>query len=463
MEKVHNKATELVLAAVATAEDSDNPRPWDYGWCSESYRRSQAAAISSPSGPVCLSIEGVERLEELHALLAKQSQVRDRWSLEELWGFLATLTAFVYRAGTKEETARRLLACIIYTEPSLVIFPVSNIAWSGEPVRVGKKNVIGLLDDKFIDAAQELGGRAQAHRKRIADYVSGLKHREPRVGFAALVPGQRGKARKQAARNFQALVDLTMMLVTNKGDRNLWSLRGDTNRPGLRGIALDRKAVEASVRESGDHVELYSNPLVIDAIGNNGGIQWRGEDPIPLKELLAEDPLHIAVETCLTQENSFLRRLHVAARWFAESYWASAQDDGALAAGVALDALLGSKSALPGRAMKERYALLEPDARARSGRAKEYEEIYSARSIVAHGGEVRKLSEGNFLREMQNSVTWAAWRLLDARATFSISTEKEFESLFEEIRWGTREWPSKGEGNSHERSEGGQVGNDESS
>ncbi|MGW2520016.1 hypothetical protein ACWC09_23960 [Streptomyces sp. NPDC001617] len=445
MEKVHNKATELVLVAVAAAEDSDNPRPWDYGWCSESYRHSQAAAISSPNGSVRLSIEGVERLEELHALLAKQSQVRDRWNLEELWGFLATLIAFAYKSDEKEKVARGLLARIIYTEPSLVVFPVSNIAWSGEPLRVGKKNVIGLLDDAFLDAVQNLGGRAQAHKDRIAAYVSELKHREPRVGFAALVPGQRGKARKQAARNLQVLVDLTMMLVTNKGDRNLWSLRGDTNRPGLRGITLDRKAIEAGLRESGDHAELISNPLVVDAIGSNGGIQWRGEEPIPLKELLADHPLYNAVEKCLAQENSFLRRLHVAARWFAESYWASAQDDAALAAGVALDALLGSKSALPGRAMKERYALLEPDPRARSERAKEYEEIYSARSVVAHGGEVRKLSEGNFLREMQDSVTWTAWRLLDAHATFSISAEKEFESLFEEIRWGTREWPPVGE------------------
>ncbi|MEU2976612.1 hypothetical protein ABZ678_06270 [Streptomyces hirsutus] len=441
MDKVHTKATELVLAAAADAERSDNPKPWDHGWCSESYRHSENAAISSPDGPVRLSKVGVEKLEELHALLSKQSQVRDRWSLEELWGYLATLIAFVYGSEGPEDKARRLLARILYTEPSVVIFPVSNIAWTGDPIRMGKKNVIGLLDDTFIDAVQNLGGRGAAHRKRIATYVGGLKHREPRVGFAALVPGQRGKARRQAARNFQALVDLTMMLVTNKSDRRLWSLRGDTNRPGLRGITLDRKAVETSLRESGDHVELYSNPLVIDAIGSNGGIQWRGEDPIPLKELLADDSLHVAVETCLTQENSFLRRLHVAARWFAESYWASAQDDAALAAGVALDALLGSKSALPGRAMKERYALLEPDPGTRSKRAKEHEEFYSVRSVVAHGGEVRKLSEGNFLRDMQDSVTWAAWRLLDIHAVFPVSSDKEFESLFDEIRWGTREWP----------------------
>jgi hypothetical protein len=442
MDKIHGKAAELVLAAVVGAEASENPRPWDYGWCTESYRHSRTAAISSPSGPVGLSVDGVTRLEELHAILAKQPQVRDQWSLEELWGYLATLIAFVYCVDDRDEKAKELLARIIYTQPSLVVFPVSNIAWDGDPVRIGKKNVIGRLDDAFIDVVQQLGGRGQSHRALLVEYISKLMHREPRVGFAALVPAQRGKARLQANRNLQVLVDLTMMLVTNKSDRKLWSLRGDTNRPGVRGITLDRKAVEAGLKESGDLVELYSSPLVIDAIGQSGAVEWLDEDPIPLSELLQDDDLRSAVEVCLTQENSFLRRLHVAARWFADSYWASAQDDAALAAGVALDALLGSKSALPGRAMKERYALLERDPQARAERAKEHEEIYGIRSVVAHGGEARKLSEGDFLRGMQDSITWAAWRLLDAHSLFSISSEKELESLFEDLRWGTREWPS---------------------
>ncbi|MFE2628938.1 hypothetical protein ACFXDP_13515 [Streptomyces sp. NPDC059374] len=442
MDKIHGKATELVLAAVAGAEASENPRPWDYGWCTESYRHSRTAAISSPGGPVRLSVEAVARLEELHALLAKQSQVREQWSLEELWGYLSTLIAFVYCVDDRDEKAKELLARIIYTQPSLVVFPVSNIAWDGDPVRIGKKNVIGRLDEAFVDVVQQLGGRGRSHRSLVAEYIGKLTHREPRVGFAALVPAQRGKARSQANRNLQVLVDLTMMLVTNKSYRKLWSLRGDTNRPGVRGITLDRKAVEAGLRESGDHVELYSSPLIIDAIGQSGVVEWLGEDPIPLRELLQDEELRSAVEVCLTQGNTFLRRLHVAARWFADSYWASAQDDAALAAGVALDALLGSKSALPGRAMRERYALLERDPQARAERAKEHEEIYATRSIVAHGGEVRKVSEGNFLRDMQDSITWASWRLLDAHSTFSISSEKELESLFDDLRWGTRGWPS---------------------
>lgn len=443
MEKIHSTATELVLATVDCAADSDNPKPWNYGWCLESYRHNPTAAISSSDGPVRLSPEGVANLEKLHATLTKQPQVRDHWDPEELWGGLATLIASVFRLENKEEKARDFLARIIHTQPSLVIFPVSNIAWDGDPARIGKKSVIGRLNEDFVCAIQQLGGRALNHSDLATEYINNLKHREPRVGFATLVPGQRSKARSQAARNLQVLVDLTMMLVTNKNDRNLWSLRGDTNRPGVRGITLDRKAIEEGLRESGDHVELYSNPLIVDNLGRDGSVTWRGEKPIPLSELLEDDKLSNAVETCLTMENTFLRRMHVAARWFADSYWASEPDDAALAAGVALDALLGSKSALPGRAMKERYALLERDPQLRPERAKEHEEIYAVRSVVAHGGEARKLNEGNFLREMQDSITWTAWRLLDAHSTFSVSGEKEFESLFEDLRWGTREWPAE--------------------
>ncbi|GAA2170398.1 hypothetical protein GCM10009727_94670 [Actinomadura napierensis] len=389
-----------------------------------------------------LSAEGVAKIEELHELLARQTQIRDRWNMEELWGYLASLIAFVSSfKGEREGKAKELLARIILTEPSLVIFPVANVSWEGPPRRIGKKNIIGCLDDSFIEATKGLGGRAELHADEVAKYVNGLQHRMPRVGFAALVPGQRGLARAQAKRNLKLLVELTMLLIVDKSERNLWSLRGDTNRPGVRGITLDRKAIEEGLRISGDQVELYSSPLVIDALGNRGGVLWLGENPVPLEDLLRSDKIRGAVEECLTQRHSFLRRLHVAARWFADSYWASAQDDAALAAGVALDALLGSRAGLPGRAMKERYALLESDPRMRSKRAKEYEEIYSVRSLVAHGGESRKLSEGLYVRDMQESVTWTAWRVLEAHSTFSISSEKEYESLFEDIRWGTREWP----------------------
>lgn len=38
--------------------------------------------------------------------------------------------------------------------------------------------------------------------------------------------------------------------------------------------------------------------------------------------------------------------------------------------------------------------------------------------------------------------TASAHHIFDARFTFSISSEKELELLFDELRWGTREWPA---------------------
>jgi len=66
--------------------------------------------------------------------------------------------------------------------------------------------------------------------------------------------------------------------------------------------------------------------------------------------------------------------LRVAARWFAEAFWSTDHDDSALALGVAVDALIGSRSGLPGRAMRERFALLESEPEKRASRAKRYEE-----------------------------------------------------------------------------------------
>ena len=440
-EKIQEQAIRFTLAAAETAQIAPDARPWDYGWCVEDYRRSADAAISSPQGPIRLSLDGVRATEELHSLLAKRLQVRECWDLEELWGLLASIVSVVYLSAKKEERATELIGRILSTQPSLVVFPISNISWNSAPMKVGKKTVIGTLDSTFIEAIAALGGRARSHKGQVADYLDGLTNRHPRVGFATLVRGQRNKADSQAERRLQLLVDLTILLVPDKNDRNLWSLRGDTNRPGVRGIFLDRSAVEAGLSESGDQVELYATPLIIDGVGESRRHRWRHEDPIPLSDLLQEKLLRDAVERCLEQEGGILRRLHVASRWFADSYWASIPDDAALAAGVALDALLGSKSGLPGRAMRERYALLEADAAIRPRRAREYWEFYSVRSSIAHGGESSRLGDSGYLRSMQELVSWTAWRLLAAQARFAISSENELEALFEDLRWGIRHWP----------------------
>ncbi|MGW9208409.1 hypothetical protein ACWGR4_15655 [Embleya sp. NPDC055664] len=441
MDRLLEQVTQLVAAAAAEAEPAPDAQPWDYGWSAEAYRRSAGAALSSPGGPVCLSREGVEKLEEVYELLIKQQRVRDRWDREELWSIVGSLIAFISTIDATEANIAAKVRLIMDSKPSLVVFPVSNLNWEGEPLRVGKRAVIGLLGDEFGVAVSQLGGRAASGNVNVADYIRALDYRSPAVGFAVLVPGQSSLARAQASRTLELLIDLSILLVTDKQERQLWSLRGSTNRPGVRGISLDRAALAESLRTSGDAHELYSKPLVLSAIGPFSVVEWLGEDPIPLKEILQDPVLREAIERSLSGDTAIRRRVQVAARWFADSYWAAATDDATLAAGVALDSLIGSTGGLPGRAMKERYALLESDPTKRAGRAKDYQENYNARSKIAHGGEAKEIDESGFLRSMQDSITWATWRLLEAESVFSLSTDKEFDALVEDLRWGIREWP----------------------
>ncbi|WP_326729208.1 hypothetical protein [Streptomyces phaeochromogenes] len=251
---------------------------------------------------------------------------------------------------------------------------------------------------------------------------------------------------KQASRQFEMLVDISLLLDTAREEHGLNFSRGAWNRPGVRGLMLDRGAVERSMNGKKSVVELFSLPLIYDELGRSGTHHWYSADPMPLRAILSDDRLRDAVLKSLIDPGSIYRRLRVAGKWFSEAFWASNPDDATLALGVALDALIGSKNGLPGRAMKERFALLGDAPSARSLRAKEYDELYRVRSTVAHGGMSSKVEEEGFVKNFQREVTWAAWRLIAMQADFSISSDAELDGVFESLRWGTKDWPIGGEG-----------------
>ena len=112
----------------------------------------------------------------------------------------------------------------------------------------------------------------------------------------------------------------------------------------------------------------------------------------------------------------------------------------ALALGVAMDALLGGRRALPGSAMADRFALLTDDPKARRKLVASFLKFYSVRSSVAHGGRSSKLDTPGFLTSYKNSVQWAAWRSLALRDKFTVSSEKDIDTLYDDLRWGVRSW-----------------------
>ncbi len=436
-------AEQLVATAHWIRTADDDVEPWDCGWCSESYRRSANARLSWPDGGTArMDPEGVAQFEAVMGTLLADQEVRKRWESEELWGIVASLAVHLASTTGTVADAERQLALLRKARPSVVLMPVANISWDGEPLRLGN-SVIGDWDDAgFLRAISGLTGTGDG--EVVAEYVAGQAHRRPLVGFASQVPGQRSLAFDQATKRLEELCDTALLLVENKGEHNLWSLRGAWNRPGVRGLAVDRPAVEAAFKGETDSLELASQPLVLDELARSASVHWYSADPFPLSALLRDQRLRTALEWVLSADSDVTRRIRLAARWFAEAFWASTRDDAALSLGVALDALIGTKGGLPGRAMRERFALLEPTPGSRAARADRYDEIFAVRSAVAHGGASKRLEEAGFVRGVQDDVTWTARRLLAMNEQFGEQVTRNLDQVFDGLRWGVLQWSASG-------------------
>ncbi|MGV9791259.1 hypothetical protein [Streptomyces sp. NPDC003435] len=437
---------DLLAKATATITEAPGTDPWTHGWFLPEYRQSEGAALDSANGPVTMTPEGISSYEEAVEAVLSQVSARDWWDAKELWGLVASLCVAASEAKDPRSFIDRNVSKLLKPSPALVMFPVANVEWEDAPRLLGSRCAIGKAGTTLADVVAQMGGRAATAREIVTDFANQQGHQTPPVCFATLVPGQRGMAFKQASRRFEALVDTALLLDTDKESHRLYATRGSWNRPGVRGLMLDRGAVEKGMQRKDAIVELYSQPLICDVVGKESGRRWYSADPVPLHAVLANNDLCDAVLNSLFNPEPIYRRLGVAGRWFSEALWSSNLDDATLALGVALDALIGAKSGLPGRAMKERFALLEADPQLRSIRAKRYENLYSIRSRIAHGGVTSKVEEKGFIERFQQEVTWAAWRLVAMHVDFSISSDADLESTFEDLRWGTSSWPADGRG-----------------
>jgi len=239
----------------------------------------------------------------------------------------------------------------------------------------------------------------------------------------------------------QNITDLTLLLERDLADHQVFR-RGDANSPGVRGIVLDRGAIDRNLNGPA-RIELVGFPWVITSRDDSRSAHWFGVKPFPLGELLEQDYLREAVQSCL-KEDAISKRLRVAARWFAEARYTLADDDEALALGVAMDALLTGQSRLPGSAMADHLALLAPNPMGRPKLVADYLDFYKVRSSVAHAGRSAKLNDPDFIRKFYTSVHWVAWRSLALRERFNIVSEKEIDALFNDLRWGVRSWGPSG-------------------
>ena len=147
------------------------------------------------------------------------------------------------------------------------------------------------------------------------------------------------------------------------------------------------------------------------------------------------------IERTIVRQTPLSRRMRVAARWYSQAHWSEHDIDAVLALGIAVDALIGDRNGLPTSVLAERFGLLEPNPVSRAERAKEFRELYSARSAVAHGSLSSTKIDTVFREKLVRQVCWVARRMILLDREFHPLNDTDFRSIFEDLRWGSLQWP----------------------
>jgi hypothetical protein len=440
-------ALEAILRAAERIQEVPDREPWNYGWCAPEYRRSDRAALSGPHGSVTIPAEVLRSWEDAVEQLLREPAVRARWDGEEFWSVVGSLTVEAHYHPDPSDIIKSGLHRLRAAPPALTLQLVANVTWDEFPMAFGDDVVLGKADENFLQLINEHAGDRQAvpedegdrwHEEQIRPRLShGRAHP---VAMACWTPGQSSLALAQSERKLRDLVDLTVLLERDLPRFKVFR-RGTTNRPGIRGLTLERGSVEIRMKEDPWSLELASMPVLFNVLGITRQVRWYGAEPVPLGSMLAQPYLRSAVSSCLGCDPLSLS-IRVAARWFSESHFTEELDDSALALGVSMDALLSSKRALPGSALADRYAFLSDAPSARRSRRKEFNDFYSVRSAIAHGGVSSKIEQDEFRDRYRHAVHEAAWRIIALRDQFKPQSNKDVDGLFDDLRLGVRSWTS---------------------
>lgn len=430
---------EGVVPAVR-ATDGDPRIGW--AWMRAGYRASPSRAFRGAVGALTVADEGMPGLEAAIAGLVKDQRVRTNWREEDLWDVVLSLLAAAAHAPGSIDL-RAAVRRIVKPSPVRVVAALSNVTWKANPATLG---ALTLSHVQREDDAVSLGVRLQldsgaadalaSHARQLLNAIGGY------VVATRSTPRQGELAHVDFKRAVEDVVGLTLLLSHRLDEHGIFSLRGATNRPGIRGIALDRSALGELLVDRGAG-ELGALVLALTDWGANSRVRWHSADPLPLDALL-DAQLQPVVEDLLEAQDAIAQRLRVAARWYARAFWADAEDDSALAVAVALDAMLTGKDALPGAVSKSRFAFLERDVTKRTARFERYEAVYQVRSAIAHGGDAsRRLSEIGGARSLLADARWVAEALLDLRQLHRPENDAAFRELWAALQWGTVSWTSE--------------------
>lgn len=408
-----------------------------WAWLDPEYRKLDGRAFAGHAGALTVLDEGMPALElAMKKLLADQS-VRKLWDVEDLWTIVLSLLAASVnnpRLNLVDATSK-----IAKPKQARVLAALANVSWASEPQQIGGLSIAYLETASDVVALAKLLHLESEDSQAFVDFAQQLFREFGSCVVATATSSRQGSlAYIDFQRALDDVVGLTLMLSNQLDQNGIFSLRGAVNKPGLRGITLDRGALGALLAKKGAG-ELASRTLTLSEWGPQNRYGWHSADPLPMAALL-RDQAELIGELARA-EDPIAQRLKVAARWYARAFWADAHDDAALAVSVAMDALLTGKEAVPGAVSKGRYALLERRVEQRRERFARYDQVYGVRSAIAHGGDASKLLEKiGGARSMMRDARWVAGQLISLRNLVAPRTESELRDLWSDIQWGTFPW-----------------------
>jgi hypothetical protein len=433
-------AAELAIAKTAIRKTRADPRI-GWAWLEAEYRSSPARAFHGRTDALTIEDRGMPSLEAAMEALLSDQRVRTKWRDDDLWTTVLSLLAAVSADSSLDlEAAVRKL---VKPAPVRSAAALANVTWAAEPASLGVLTIAQLRSEPDAEA---LAGRLGLERGSRDAFVAHSRRLLSEVGECVLATATSDRQGELAYEDFERGLEdffgLILMLSDRLEECGIFSLRGATNRPGVRGITLDRGALGHLLAGKGS-AELAARVLTITGWSAGDSSRWMSADPMPLDRLLDAN-LHPLLDALLTANDAIAQRLRVAARWYARAFWADAQDDAALAVSVALDSLLAGKDAVPGAVSKGRFALLERDPDARAARFDRYEQVYRVRSAIAHGGDAtRPLARIGGARSILDDARWTAKQLLALRKISTPNDDDAFRDLWSAVQWGTLRWAER--------------------
>lgn len=285
------------------------PEPWSHGWSIEEYPRSNEAAIPGSQGSLALRKEGIALFERAVSQFLHEPEVKRRWDPDWTWGEIAQLVADASLSEGPASHIQRIIARMRGCGPALVVVLVANVSWNGEPI-IMTDCAIGSLDSRFEVVVNRLaaarvnigGSPTQAW---ISDARAAHNGPEPPVALAIWTYAQGRLAEYEVRQRAEDLFAVPLLLMEHLGEMDMWSLRGDANRPGIRGLTPDRAALGRTLRTGASRpLDLISRPLVLDDGGASLPVgSWYSSSPVPLRNLLRE-ARDLPVERLLTSSDA---------------------------------------------------------------------------------------------------------------------------------------------------------------